>query len=50
MNVRRVCRVKREEMYHNKSELEVAEANIKAAAAAGVPVYGPGAAYLQLFF
>jgi hypothetical protein len=38
-------------MYHNKSELEVAEANIKAAAAAGVPVYGPGAAaYLQLFF
>jgi hypothetical protein len=37
-------------MYHNKSELEVAEASIKAAAAAGVPVYGPGAAYLQLFF
>ncbi len=50
MKVRGVCRVKREEMYHNKSELEVAEASIKAAAAAGVTVYGPGAAYLQLFF
>jgi hypothetical protein len=37
-------------MYHNKSELEVAEASIKAAAAAGVPVYGPGAAYLQFSF
>ena len=37
-------------MYHTKSELEVAEASIKAAAAAGVPVCGPGAAYLQMFF
>ncbi len=50
MKVRGVCRVKREEMYHNKSELEVAEASTKTAAAAGVTVYGPGAAYLQLFF
>ena len=50
MKVRGVCRVKREEMYQNRSELEVAEASTKTAAAAGVTVYGPGAAYLQLFF
>ena len=41
---------RRDEREKRCIKLEVAEASTKAAAAAGVTVYGPGAAYLQLFF